>query len=218
VLEIGPGTGQLTRRLAALGCDIVAVELGANLARVARRRLAGFPRVRIEVASFDDWPIPAEPFDAVVAATAFHWLDPERRVQKVAAALRPGGAVATLDATHVAGGTIAFFEQVQRCYERWDPATPPDLHLAPAGAVQSAIWELRQNSAFRGAVSRRLEWEAEYTTEQYIDLLSTYSGHRALPDAARTGLLRCIADLVNTGFGGRIRKAYLTELNVAYRV
>src|SRR5688572_7761630 len=43
VLEIGCGTGQATVPLAERGCDIVAVELGAELAAIATRNLARFP-------------------------------------------------------------------------------------------------------------------------------------------------------------------------------
>ena len=73
VLEIGPGTGQATRPLAERGCRVVAVELGADLAALARRNLAGFPSVDVVNAAFEAWPLPAEPFDLVLAATAFRW-------------------------------------------------------------------------------------------------------------------------------------------------
>src|SRR5438874_7339852 len=80
VLEIGPGTGQLTVPLAERGVSLVAVELGSNLAEIARRKLAPFEHAEVVIADFDDWNLPSEPFDLVVAATAFHWLDPARRV------------------------------------------------------------------------------------------------------------------------------------------
>ena len=70
VLEIGPGTGQATVALAERGCRVVAVELGAALAAVARRNLARFPAVEVVTAPFEDWPLPKEPFDLVLAATA----------------------------------------------------------------------------------------------------------------------------------------------------
>src|SRR6266542_1334984 len=99
VLEIGCGTGKATIPIAQRGCTVVAVELGADLAAVARRNLDRFTAARVEVAAFEHWPLPPEPFDAVVAATAFHWLDPAVRVAKAADALCPGGALATI-ATH----------------------------------------------------------------------------------------------------------------------
>src|SRR5437879_953205 len=75
VLEIGCGTGLATRALAQRGSEIVCVELGASLAAVARRKLARFEKVHVEVAAFESWPLPDEPFDTVFAATAFHWID-----------------------------------------------------------------------------------------------------------------------------------------------
>ncbi len=72
VLEVGPGTGQLTVPLAARGTDIVAVELGGRMAAVARRNLARFPSAVVVVSSFEDWPLPTDPFDLVVSATAWH--------------------------------------------------------------------------------------------------------------------------------------------------
>jgi SAM-dependent methyltransferase len=135
VLEIGSGTGQATLPLAERGCEIVAVELGARMAAVARRKLARFPSVEAVTAAFEDWPLPAEPFDLVLAATAWHWLDPAVRARKAAAALRPGGALATIATHHIAEGTAGFFVDVQACYERWDPETPPGLRLPRAADV-----------------------------------------------------------------------------------
>ena len=68
ILEIGPGTGQATLPLAERGCRVVAVELGADLAAVARRNLARFPTVEVVTAAFEDWPLPSEPFDLVLAS------------------------------------------------------------------------------------------------------------------------------------------------------
>jgi SAM-dependent methyltransferase len=82
VLEIGPGTGQLSIALARSGVVLTAVELGPSLAAIARRRLAGFPHAQVVVADFDHWPVPPGAFDLVVAATAFHWLDPATRVRR----------------------------------------------------------------------------------------------------------------------------------------
>jgi SAM-dependent methyltransferase len=218
VLEIGAGTGKATVPLAERGYAVVAVEIGARLAAVARRNLAGFPAARVVVSSFEDWPLPAEPFDAVVAATAFAWIDPAARVTKAAAALRPRGALATIGTHHVAGGTAAFFVEVQACYERWDPATPPGFRLPAAADLPLDSADLDRSGRFGPAAFRRYEWEQPYTTAAYLDVLCTYSGHRALAPAARRGLLGCIARLIDSRYGGRITKRYLTELRVAHRI
>jgi SAM-dependent methyltransferase len=217
VLEIGCGTGQATVPLAERGFRIVAVELGPALAAVARRNLAGFPSVEVVVANFEDWPLPPEPFDLVVSATAFHWLDPLIRLEKTAAALRPSGSLAVIMTEHVAGGSLAFFADAQRCYERWDPATPPDLHLLPAEQIPTGAEEIDRSGLFESATVRRYERDLAYSSVSYLDVLLTYSGHLALPPEARAGLLDCIASLIDGPFGGRIEKRYLNELCLARR-
>ena len=218
VLEIGPGTGQATLPLAQRGCQVVAVELGADLAAIARRNLARFPKVEVVTAAFEDWPLPPEPFDLVLAATAFHWVDPSVRTDKVADALRPGGSLATVTTHHVAGGDESFFAEVQDCYVRWDPDTPTALSLKPADDIPTAHYDLGQSARFGPATLRRYEWDRSYTTATYIDLLLTYSGHRALEPTAQRNLLDCIAHLIDSAYGGQITKRYLTELRVAQTV
>ena len=215
LLEIGPGTGQVTLDLVRLGAQVTAVELGPGLAEILRQRLAG--SAMVVVSAFEDWPLPAEPFDAVVAFTAWHWLDPAVRASRVAAALRGSGALATVTTSHVLGGTEPFFVDVQTCYERWDPATPPGLRLEPADAVPAALDEVDTDPRFLPAVRRRYQQEISYTTAQYLDLLATYSGHRALPPDHLRGLTSDIAALIDKKYQGRIAKRYLHELRVAVK-
>jgi SAM-dependent methyltransferase len=217
VLEIGCGTGQATIPLAERGCQIVAVELGAELAEVARRNLARFPDVQVVTAPFVAWPLPPAPIVVVLRATAFHWIDPAVRVFKSADALRPGGALATIATHHVAGGTIPFFHEAQDCYERWDPATPPGLRLQPAEQIPMEGEEIERSDRFEPPAFYRYPTDIPYTTAGYVDVLLTYSGHRVLPPDDQRGLLDCIAGLIDTRYDGRIVKRYLTELRLTRR-
>lgn len=92
VLEIGSGTGQATRDLASRGASVIAVEPGGALAEVARRRLADLARVEHIIAGFEDLDLAPASLDVIASFTAWHWIDPEVRTAKAAAALRPGGA------------------------------------------------------------------------------------------------------------------------------
>lgn len=218
VLEIGCGTGAATLPMAQRGHRITAVELGANLAAVARRNLATYADVTIETAAFEDWPPHGEPYDLVFAATAFHWLDHAAAVPKIASLLRPGGAVGIISGAHVAGGDTAFFHDVQECYERWMPGTPPGLRLVDANAIPHTGTELVASGLFGPLEHRRHVWLRRFTTATYVDELNTYSGHIALPEADREALLACIAERIERDYGGVITKAYLTEVAVALRL
>ncbi len=133
VLEIGCGTGKSTLPLARRGFSIDCVELGANLAAVARRNLAGFPRVRIVVADFESWAGEEAAYDLVTSGTALHWIDPSVRYYKIAQLLRPGGTLGPFWYTHVhTEREPQFFEEVQRVYEREAPEiVDPTEHGVP---------------------------------------------------------------------------------------
>ena len=215
IVEIGPGTGQATLALAERGASVLAVELGASLAAQLRRRTAGLP-VEVAVGAFEEVPLP-EPSDAVVAFTAWHWLTPGVRVQKAYDALRPGGFLATVTTEHVRGGSSAFFADAQRCYEQWDPATPPGLRLTPAEEVPPFLDEVDTSELFAPAVRHRCTQDVTYSAPGYLDVLATYSGHRALTDERRRGLFHCLRRLIEDSSEGSVTKRYLYELRVARR-
>lgn len=218
MLEIGCGTGQATLPMAGRGYRITAVELGPEMAALARRHLAAFHTVAVHTAALETWPLPAEPFDLVMAATAFHWVDPAVRWHRAAAALRSGGAVAVFGSRHVAGGDDAFFAAAQRCYERHMPATAPGQRLPAAAEVADDAAGLEATGLFGPPVFRRYVWETALSIAAYIDLLHTYSDHRALARADREALFACLTELMEGRFGGHVRKAYLTQLMVARRL
>lgn len=96
VLEIGCGTGQLTRSLLARDLRVTAVEPGAQLLARARDQLDGAGDVRFVNARLEDALLPAARYDAVFSASAIHWVDPDVSWRKVADALVDGGSLALL--------------------------------------------------------------------------------------------------------------------------
>jgi len=96
VLEIGCGSGQLTRSLVARGLHVTALEPGANLMALARQNLEGAGAVEFMNARFEDASFPREHFRAVFSASALHWVDPEVSWRKIADVLVPGGTLALL--------------------------------------------------------------------------------------------------------------------------
>jgi SAM-dependent methyltransferase len=96
LLEIGPGPGKATLPLARRGHHITAVELGGNIARMARNNLRDYPRVQIINASFEEADLPIAGFDLVYAATAFHWIAPEVRFARPHALLKAPGHLAII--------------------------------------------------------------------------------------------------------------------------
>lgn len=96
VLEVGCGSGQLTRSLVARGLRVVALEPGKRLVSLAGQNLGGPGQVEFVNARFEDAPVPEGHFRAVFSASAFHWIDPDISWEKVARVLVPGGALALI--------------------------------------------------------------------------------------------------------------------------
>ena len=217
ILEIGPATGQATLPLARRGYRITAVDSDEALVAEARRGLADFPDVDLHVSRFEDWPLPPQPFDLVLSATAFHWIDPAVRYVKAASALKRGGSLAVIHTYHVKGGTDGFFDDVQSCYDEFMPADAPPRELRDAAAIAPSTTAYEVSGLFTATDSRRYVWSQSYTTPVYTELLSTYSDHIALSEDKRTALLNCVASLIDTRYEGNISKQHLTELVVAHK-
>ncbi len=96
VLEIGCGSGQLTRSLVARGLRVTAVEPGTNLIALARQNLEGAGAVEFMNARFEDAALPHQHFRAVFSASALHWVDPRVSWRKIADVLVPGGTLALI--------------------------------------------------------------------------------------------------------------------------
>ena len=221
ILEIGCGTGQATMPLARRGYRILCVELGENMAVVARKNLAGYPRVEVRTRAFEEWPLQREAFDLVISATAFHWLDPGVAYPKAAETLRRDGSLALFWNVHIQSDASGrFFEEAQRIYETEAPEIvgPEDYKGPPRpGEVPDRTAEIEGSGLFEVTTIRHYRWEETYDAEGYLLVLNTYSGHRSLSEGVRERLFRGIADLIDTRFDGRIVKGYLTTLYISHR-
>ena len=80
-----------TLAFAALGCRIVALEPNPEFCLLAQQACQRFPNVELRTTSLEDWEPHQERFDAVVAASSFHWIPSEIGYPKAARVLRENG-------------------------------------------------------------------------------------------------------------------------------
>jgi ubiquinone/menaquinone biosynthesis C-methylase UbiE len=227
VVEVGCGTGKLTRALAERGLRVEAIDPGPDLVRVAQRNV-GTASVQFHVGRFEDVDLPTAAFDAVFSATAFHWVDPEVGWAKAAAILRPDGVVALL--THVADfepALLAAWRQVSPEARSWEP---PDGQALMAGAEErrgniSELWawfaqrELGRPEAarlFRDVRLRTVPIEVAETTDDVLALTRTQSSYLRLDADRRMELESLIAETIER-LGGLHRPWLVAALATARR-
>jgi SAM-dependent methyltransferase len=222
VLEVGCGTGQATRSLAALGCPVTAVEPGAGMAALARRRVAAFRGVDVESSTFEEWDDRGRRFDALVAATSWHWVDPAVGWRRAHALLRPGGWIALLGNVVVRRpGEPEVYAETADLHERFSPGNPGWSHPPLEDDVRATDggWGTADGPGdlFGPPTVRWYPTVQRFDGAGFADLLRSTSLYRKLAPDVREPLLDAIAERIRTRMGDRASRRYLSVLRVGRR-
>jgi SAM-dependent methyltransferase len=222
VLEVGCGTGQATRSLAALGCSVTAIEPGVEMAALARQRLATFPNVAVETSMFEDWDDRDARFDAVVSASAWHWIDPSIGWQRAHDLLYPGGWMALLGNVVVRrAGVPEVYAETADLHERFSPGNPGWGHPPLEDVVRSTDegWGLVDDpgALFGPTIVRWYPTVQWFNGDGFADLLRSTSLYRSLDRDVREPLLDAIAERIRTRMDDRAPRRYLSVLRVGQR-
>ena len=209
VLEVGCGTGQLTRSLLARGLRVVALEPGTHLMSLAEANLAGRGDVEFVNARFEGADLPGGRYRAVFSATAFHWIDPGVSWQKTARLLAPGGTLALiqycgLDDPRTSGDQAMLLSSLARIAPELAAGWPAyrDLTTTAAGLQQrcdnvSEAWAWVGSHDVARAYAGRLFGDVrfatvpivdEYTADELTGLFRTISSYSRLSQEQREGL------------------------------
>lgn len=219
LLEIGCGTGHATRVFANRGFGIDCIDLGENMAAVARANLAQFAHVTVTCADFDHWSSSA-PYDLIYSASAYHWLNPDTRIERIAHHLAPGGSVAVWRNHHVRGSGISdqFFQVARSVYAREAPTLAAKFTglLDPVEIAPAEREEWLASDRFLSLQTKTYLWSHEYTSDEYVRLLDTHSDHRLLPEANRGRIFRELLHLADD-LGGTVVREYATILHLAQK-
>jgi SAM-dependent methyltransferase len=185
VLEIGCGTGQLTRSLLARGLRVTAVEPGEQLIARARDQLSDLGDVQFVNARLEDAVLPRAHYAAVFSASAIHWIDPDVGWRKAAGALADGGSVALVSYFGLEDPRSADDQQALRdaitmiapeLAAEWPTYRDLDRTLAGAAARRDNISELW---AWLGGYPIARAYAASLFADAQIIALPTFLEHAA---------------------------------------
>jgi SAM-dependent methyltransferase len=207
ILEVGVGTGQMTLPFAKRGYEILGLELGPALAEQARKNLATYPSVRIEITAFEDWKS-QEKFDLFLSAQAFHWIEPAFGLRKAADLLKESGAIALVWNQDVSQET-AFYKAATPLYDKYVPDQPN--RPTPEEAVGRYGLALSQSVYFEEIQERSLTWEITYSKENFLRLQNTFSNQLVLSEETRAAFHQELGNLIDV-HGGDVVRHYKTVL------
>lgn len=189
VLDLGAGTGAMTRRLVGRAKRVYAVDIDPRMLAVLAETS---PDVSVHEGTAERIPLPDGSMDAVVVASAWHWMDPDTAIPEVARVLRPSGQLVIVwnrrdrsvpwvgdleDARMRITGGDDFVEQRIRHY------------LDDAWLPESALFER--------VVIEDLRWNASVTREDVARMMTTYGAYISAPEDRKPGMLGELIEYVN---------------------
>jgi SAM-dependent methyltransferase len=184
VLDLGAGTGKLTRQLAGRGLDVTAVEPSEGMREQSRRVVPG---VRALAGSAERIPLPGRSVDAVLVAQAWHWVDPVVALPEVARVLRPGGLLGLL--WNIRDERADWVAELGAALRRSDGPQSASNTVSSAPLVGPPF----------GPVERHdVEWVHHISADALIDMVASRSYVITLPSADRAALLSEVRRLIRT--------------------
>jgi SAM-dependent methyltransferase len=179
VLDVGAGTGKLTRGLVALGLEVAAVEPGAPMLDQLR---AAVPEAEALEGPAEAIPLPDADADAAFAGQAYHWFDRDRALPELHRVLRPGGGLALL-------------------WNWWDERDPLQAELGRligyAGHEPYRDEELPGAPWFRELGRTVVETAEESSADALVGYLSTASAFLTAEPQERDETLRAVHELAS---------------------
>ena len=218
ILEVGCGPGTATVSFAPLVGSMVCVEPNPDFIQLARQNCQPYPSVTLLNTSFEEWPLAEAKFDAVLAATSFHWIPAAVGYPKAAQALKDNGRLILL-----------WNKELQPIYEVYQRLTEVYQHYAPSldrryedqptreKILQGLGSMMLESGHFQNMVSGHVCTEVSYTTAQYLTLLTTYSPYIELEAQARQGLFDGLKTLIDEELDGKLQLSYMSAFHVAQK-
>lgn len=204
VLDVGAGTGKLTRELVGTGATVLAVEPVPAMRAVLEQLV---PTARAMDGTAESLPVEEETVDAITVAQAFHWFDVPRTLAEFHRVLRPGGRF----------GLIWNRRQLDQPLHREISAImEPYHHDTPSHARGEWRAPLAASGLFAPAGELEVPYEQPVDVEGLVDRVGSTSYIAALPQGERDGVLGRIRDLAERS-EAPLCLAYTTEAFVYQR-
>ena len=178
ILDLGAGTGKLTRLIAERGLHVEAVDPSGQMLAELEQLL---PEVPTHVGSAELIPVPDASFDAVVVAQAWHWVDVPRAAAEVARVLRPGGQLGLI--WNDRDDRVGWVRELSR--------------LTASGARSMAVDNPVIGPPFGQIEYFVTEWSYPMTPEGLIELFASRSYLIIAPDDERARILGGIQQLLD---------------------
>jgi len=218
ILEVGCGPATATVSFAQLGYSIICLEPNPDFFDLAKHNCQHYKDVEIQNTSFEEWQLETDKFDAVLAASSFHWIPPELGYPKAANALKENGSLILL-----------WNKELQPNYEVYQSLAEAYQKHAPS-LDRYETWEMQQeifkgfgsivsdSGLFKDIRFGQVTCDVVYRTDEYLMLLNTYSPYLKLDPDSKKALFAELSERINNDFGGSLQLSYISAFHIGRKV
>jgi len=191
-VDVGAGTGLLTRLLASRAARVIAVEPDERMRAVLRARSPG---VSVLEGTGEAIPLPDASADGVFVSSAWHWMDPELALPESARVLRDGGRLGLIWAGR--DRHVDWVRDIGRLAAAAHAGeASPENSAGRRRSLGGREVVLPETAAFSNVATRSFEFSRVMSADDIVDMLATYSGIiTASPDDRAAALSSARAEL-----------------------
>ncbi|NEP00149.1 MAG: class I SAM-dependent methyltransferase [Symploca sp. SIO2E9] len=215
ILEIGCGPGTATTSFAQLGFKMVCLEPNQEAYQLAQLNCAQYPNVDIKNTSFEEWELQPQQFNAVLAATSFHWISPKIGYPKVTEALKDDGTLILLWNTALQP-EYEVFQILDQVYQTYAPSLAKyEQRITQEESIRKFGKTVIDSGYFQDLLYEQLVCELTYSIDDYLALLSTYSPYIMLDPQPRDSLFQGLREVLERNCPGNISLSHLSAFHIA---
>lgn len=191
ILDVGCGTGIITRQLAERGAIVTGTDIDARMIEEAKQHLE---KIDYLVAPTEKLPLPDSTFDAVTAFSAFHWFANAQALAEIKRVLKNGGYLFIANRNQVGNLRKEYLQVLQSFVEK--PLPSAKQNYEPVDLLKSA--------GFVNVVEKKLPIVENLSVEQALTYVRSTSLWNLIPESrkqeAEDTLIKFFADRATEGF------------------
>jgi len=194
---------------------MLCLEPNSDFYHLAQEACELYSNVELQNCSFEEWELEPKRFDAVLAASSFHWIPPETGYPKAAAALRPDGYLILLWNKELQP-QYDVHQQLGAIYQTHAPSLVRAYETSDTQiAILNQLGQMAIDSGyFKNMVSGHVEVEVTYSIDQYLMLLTTYSPYLKLEPQQQQQLFAGLRQVLEQQ-GDAIQLSYVSAFHIA---
>ena len=205
VVDLGAGTGSMTKQLVGKVRDVVAIEPDDRMRSILMTNL---PEVTALRGTGESMPLDDGSAGAVLASNCWHWMDPDATLREVSRVLAPGGTLGVVWAGPAPDGPFVAQAQAMLTSSGQSEPSVDSERAADLGSEVmdtdnrvETVLHIPNGSVFAQPEHTTLTWDIPLTADDLIGLLGTFSWIITMPDDRRSHVITEARRVLRDGLG-----------------